>query len=93
MSKLNKLPKSWLHWMRESGIRPETRRRWYSGYYLKGRGRHWRVDCNGQLEVSCPFDDFDRWANSGVAEVPVPTTRAGLKQAIEDLLAAPITDD
>lgn len=93
MSIPQKLPKAWFHWLRENGIRPETRRRPYSGFYLKGRGRHWRVDCNGQFEVSCPFDDFDRWANSGVAEVPVPATRAGFRQAVADLLAAPVTDD
>jgi hypothetical protein len=70
-----KLPKQWLHWAQCAGLQPATVRGW-RGFYLKGRGRRWRVNDRGHLQASCPNEHFDRWANSLGAEIfMLPKTR------------------
>lgn len=72
-----KLPKQWRKWVQKAGLRTAydsklDRHSSYGGdHYLKGHGRHWRVDCEGYLDVSEPFETFDRWANSLVRSVPM----------------------
>lgn len=67
-------PKQWKRWIHKAGLRPsyDTRqRREYGSYYFTGYGRHWRMACDGYLDMSEPFDQFDRWANSCEASMPM----------------------
>lgn len=84
-----KLPKQWLHWAQKAGLRREHGWRGStSAHYLFGRGRRWRVDCNGVFECSCPTEYFDRWANSHGAQSPkLPTTEAEFLIAVRDMHA------
>lgn len=58
-----RVPKQLTHWLRRLGLNPSGRDR-YPFTELKGRGRYWRINCDGIFEPSCAFEDFDRWANS-----------------------------
>ncbi len=74
--KIKKLPKQWKQWCRRAGLKPHgggNRSAW-RWFYLEGRGRYWRVNCHGMLDVSCPRVDFDRWALSHRASLPCPVT-------------------
>lgn len=78
MSHELKLPKQWRRWLKKAGLKlsscsHESRnRRWLSEYCcIKGFNRHWRVDCVGNLDMSEPIGDFDRWANSQESSVPM----------------------
>ena len=78
-----KLPKQWKHWARKAGLRTESRRGRFSGFYLVGRGRRWRVNCYGEFECSCPTEHFDRWANSrGEAMDTIPKTESEFLAAV-----------
>lgn len=72
-----KLPKQWRKWVQKAGLRTaydsklDRHSSYGGGFYLKGHGRHWRVDCDGYLDVSEPFETFDRWANSLVRSAPM----------------------
>jgi len=84
-----RLPKQWLHWAMLAGLKPAShlRGRW-RGFYMKGRNRHWRVNCFGFFEASCPLEHFDRWANSRGAEVrQLPRTRDEFLEAVARLHA------
>lgn len=82
-----KLPKQWFYWCRKAGLKPETKRGNYAGFYLKGRNRRWRADCNGNFVCSCPNEHFDRWANSRGAGVGhIPQSEAEFNAAVEYLL-------
>lgn len=62
-----KLPKQWRRWAKKAGLKDSyssSLRRRYQSCYFTGHGRHWRIDCFGDLDMSCPIDEFDRWANS-----------------------------
>ena len=84
-----RLPKQWLHWAQTMGLKPmgrNMRGRW-RGYYMIGRGRCWRVNDKGYFQVSCPFADFDRWANSFGAEVTwLPSSKTTFQAAVRLLL-------
>lgn len=56
------LPKQWKHWLLKAGFK--TSAKINPVYYWKGFGRHWRINCYGELQASERYDDFDRWANS-----------------------------
>lgn len=61
------LPKQWNDWTQRAGLRNSystDMQRKYEAFYFKGHGRNWRIDCEGNLDMSEPFDAFDRWANS-----------------------------
>lgn len=78
-----KLPKQWLHWVQKAQLKPDTK---HCGLYLSGRNRHWRVDCYGIFECSCPLEYFDRWANSSGAEHPkIPQTEKEFLSAVKEL--------
>ena len=73
-----KLPKQWKHWLEVVGFDKSTRR--YKQHllwmYWKGHGRHWRINCYGQMQVSKKFNEFDRWANSvQYTTEGIPTTQ------------------
>ena len=82
----NGLPKQWLHWARMCGIKPESRRSKWAGWYMKGRDRYWRVCANLMFEVSCDLEHFDRWANSGGGELEMPKTKAEFKNTVNKLI-------
>lgn len=92
MSTVDKLPKQWLHWARENGLRPDGRKE-YHKYYLRGRDRHWRVSSTDELQVSVPMADFDRWANSRIGGVAIPKTREEFRAAVKTLLEMPTIRD
>lgn len=84
------LPKQWKHWCSRLNLRttcPNTRR--FGGYdryyYTKGRGRHWRVNCLGTLDVSVPYEDFDRWALSCLKTFDLPKTFEEFKHIVESI--------
>jgi len=82
-----KLPKQWLHWARKMKLYPHTPRCCCSGYYLIGRGRYWRVCCNGEFDMSEKFSTFDRWANSCELTHPtLPKTEAEFISMINSML-------
>ena len=81
-----KLPKQWMYWAQKAGLCREWGRGKQGRNYLIGRGRRWRVDCNGVFECSCPTQYFDRWANSRGAEMDcVPKTQAEFLLAVKKL--------
>lgn len=76
-------PKQWRHWVKKFGLSfnadaHELRHRPYGGdRYLKGHGRYWRLDYAGNLDMSEPFEEFDRWANSLELSVPMTAKNQG----------------
>lgn len=80
-----KLPKQWLHWAQCARLK-STSTKSFRGYYMRGRGRNWRVNCFGYFEASCPIEHFDRWANSRGAEVrELPKTKAEFLDVVKRL--------
>ena len=82
-----KTPKQIKRWLykarlRPCGWRPTTAvRRGYAAY--EGRGRIWRI-VNGYLDMSCPIAEFDRWANSTEARIPMPRTEQDFVAAVRE---------
>ena len=74
------IPKEWYDWLDDAGFHIDCHR------YYKGFGRYWRVNIQGMLEVSEPFETFDRWANSSVAECPLPQTKEQFEATVKWLL-------
>lgn len=72
-----KLPKQWRHWCANQHLKPtgRGRRRW-GWFYLKGRGRVWRVNDKGMFQRGDTYADFDRWALCSIIETPMPKTQA-----------------
>jgi len=90
LPKPTKLPKQWRHWAAAARLKPHDRcaarsRDWY---YLRGRGRHWRVNCHGQFECGDTYAEFDRWALCDIRRLPLPLTKAGFVISVKALLAA-----
>lgn len=83
-----KFPKQWKHWVESSGLKfYDSGRGYYRKFYFKGKNRHWRIDCYGKLDCSCPAEHFDRWANSRGAEYPtIPKTKAEFQLAVKELI-------
>lgn len=70
-----KLPKQWAHWCQRLHLRKSGRGRGARAWRLLiGCGRHWRVNVNNELDVSCRHENFDRWAISTVATFTIPKT-------------------
>ena len=83
---MTKLPKQWHHWVKDSRLRDNCiGLRQYRGYYLRGRGRYWRV-AGYTFQISDPIEEFDRWANSMAAVIDLPQTKAEFRAAVETLL-------
>lgn len=66
---MNKPPKQVRRWLKKAGLRStygSHNDRGICRHYFNGvgHGRHWRFTCDGRLDMSEPFDQFDRWANS-----------------------------
>lgn len=88
------LPKQWKHWCAVAGLRPDAKRTvprmapCHSWFYVKGRGRRWRVNDRGMFQCGDTHEDFDRWALCHTEEVPLPQSQKEFLQAVEQLLAA-----
>lgn len=87
-----KLPKQWRQWCLKAGLRPSWRVDKYSPrgdsrwFYLKGHGRHWRVNCHNELDVSEPYSEFDRWANSTELSVGMPVNEKAFVKMVNYML-------
>lgn len=85
------LPKQWEHWCRLARLRLQGTDRWgrgvqKRGFYLRGRGHHWRVNCFGIFQLGDTYEEFDRWALCTINEVMMPTTKADFLASVEYLL-------
>jgi len=86
------LPKQWMDWVRKAGLRAYPVRRSsikWRGWYLKGKGRHWRVNDRSMFQRGDTYAEFDRWALCSIEEVPLPKTKAEFIQAVKTLAALP----
>lgn len=84
-----KLPKQWRHWCGKAQLRVygKYHRREHEWFYLKGRGRVWRVNCYGQFQCGDTIADFDRWALCDIEQLDeIPQTEHAFIQAVEYLL-------
>ena len=68
-----KLPKQIKRWCYKARLRPDAGSRWARQNIMcfKGHGRRWRIVGN-YLDMSCPEEMFDRWANSTEHRIPLP---------------------
>lgn len=84
------MPKQWKRWFKKAGLKSEYSSKLARNYgitYLKGHGRHWRLDDGGYLDMSEPFAEFDRWANSLEKSVPMDAqNEAEFSMLVERLL-------
>jgi len=84
------MPKQWKRWFKKAGLKSEYSSKLARNYgitYLKGHGRYWRLDDGGYLDMSERFEQFDRWANSLEASVPMDAkNEAGFSKLVERLL-------
>lgn len=85
-----KLPKQWKHWCDKVGLQSTCRTTHKFGgydkyYYLKGKGRHWRVTCHGDFQASNLYEDFDRWANSVKCTFTVPARYSEFEKIVESV--------
>ena len=90
-----KLPKQWYHWCYKAGLKydGDARRNKWKYCYLRGRNRMWRINCHGQLDMSCTIDKFDRWANSHEFSIDeLPTNEKQFLQVIEFMLQQEIEE-
>lgn len=90
---MSKLPKQWKHWCSAARLRPHTRghnkRHGGSGwFYLRGRGRYWRLNDKMQFQCGDLYADFDRWALCDIREQQMPTSRSEFVSAVRELLIA-----
>lgn len=92
-----KLPKQFYHWCSRLRLHQGSKR--YTKKqkipYLKGRNRRWRVNCFFDFQMSCVEEDFDRWANSYVAEFSMTgiKTFKEFKMHVLQLLETKIVED
>lgn len=92
---MSDLPKQWRHWCRTNGLKISGRRKskyarqFYSWYNLVGHDRRWRINDRDMLQRGDTLEDFDRWANSGIIEVPMPKTKLEFDAAIRAMKDAP----
>lgn len=78
------LPKNFQFWAQNCGLTPESN----SVYYYTGFGRHWRVSCYGEFQMSVPFADFDKWANSLDRGFPIPKSQKEFEKLMKKVLTA-----
>ena len=82
-----KLPKQWRHWCKLAGLKPQWMPRTKdSKSNMVGKGRNWRVTCDNKFQVSEPLSVFDRWANSALGSIDLPTTEKDFLKAVGKLL-------
>lgn len=85
------------HWCKVARICVEgsdktdwSRRADITNLYMEGHNRKFRMTNYGEetdyIQVSCPLEHFDRWANSGGETVPMPKSEAMFISTIHDLI-------
>lgn len=78
-----RMPSGWKHMCRAAGLRPAgyytDKRAWRNWTSLRGNGRLWRVNASGTFDMSYPYADFDRWANSKAKTFPMPKNKTELE--------------
>lgn len=72
-------PPGWVQMCKAVGLRPDGPRGAAAYLYGKGRGRKWRINASGTFDMSCPYADFARWANSTARTFPLPKTKTELE--------------
>lgn len=77
---MTKLPKQWKHWLKLGHFKYCSSDRKWGPYYPYRNGRNYRVSDKGKWQID--DGDFDRWANSFGAEIPIPQTEADFLGAI-----------
>lgn len=79
------LPTDWAKWCKEANLTIEDD----NGFYLKGRGYRWRVNCFGEFELGDTYEDFDRWSLCKIDSVPqYPKTEKEFLFDVSRLLAS-----
>lgn len=86
-----KLPKQWKHWCKKVGMkphsnRPSSERDQWAWWYLKGRGRVWRINDKGMFQCGDTYADFDRWALCDIEQEPLPKTERAFMNAVTAML-------
>ena len=75
--RLTGVPSGWRQMCKAVGLRPDGPGDNWT--HLKGRGRRWRVNASRTFDMSCPYIDFDRWANSTERTFPLPQNKTELE--------------
>jgi hypothetical protein len=75
------LPPGWQRMCKAVGLRPDASHQRDAKVWLNltCAGRRWRVNASRNLDVSCPYADFDRWANSTAKSFPIPRNKTELE--------------
>lgn len=87
-----KLPKQWKDWCKQCGLRATNsgfklgKFKKYDYFTLKGKGRHWRVNCYGELQCSERYENFDRWANSHQESESMPVSFVDFRNVVYTLM-------
>lgn len=71
---MDKLPKQFQRWAKKAGLKPSyssSLARRYECTYFTGFGRNWRINCHGELDMSKPFANFDKWAGGREESMPM----------------------
>ena len=60
---MTNLPKQWEHWCRSMNFRPHGKvtKSKFCWYYLKGKGRVWRINCYNEFQRGDTYDDLDEY--------------------------------
>lgn len=88
---MRKLPKQWKHWCKLAGMkphsnRPSAERGEWAWWYLKGRGRVWRINDKGMFQCGDTYADFDRWALCEIEEATMPINHREFRETVANLL-------
>lgn len=88
-NKIN-VPKQWKHWMKQLRLNTwDTKylREHYGRFYIKGRDRHFRINCFGEFQCSVPLEHFDRWSNSvGYTYPTIPQTEKEFNWVVKHMI-------
>lgn len=81
------LPTQWKHWCKKANLRAHTHqksgnRSSYDWFYLKGRGRVWRVNMYNMFQCGDTYEEFDRWALCDITETTCPKTEEQFINAV-----------
>ena len=85
---MTNLPKQWEHWCRSMNFRPHGKvtKSKFCWYYVKGKGRVWRINCYNEFQRGDTYDDFDRWALCSIKSTDIPKTFQEFRDAINFLI-------
>lgn len=81
-----KIPRQIHHWAYKAGLRRYRGITRPKFYYWKGHGRCYRINMYNKLDISEPYETFDRWANSTSYTFDLPTSEKEFRKIIYDHL-------